>query len=187
VNWLDWLLAVIISASLLAGLARGFARTVVGFVAVLVGIVLGSWCYGVAGGWLREYVSHRAIANFIGFAIVFIAVVGAGTLAGFLLAKLFKWVGLGWLDRLMGAALGLVRGALFATVLVMVLCAFTRTPPPSSVAASRLAPYLIDAGGVLVAIAPRELKDGFDESQRRVKKMWEQIWKKAQRLPVREL
>ena len=176
-----------ISASLLAGLIRGFARTVVGMVAVLLGIVLGAWCYGVAGGWLRDYVSHRAIANFIGFAIVFVAVVGAGTLVGYLLAKLFKWVGLGWLDRLMGGSLGLLRGALLATVLVMALCAFSRNPPPASVAGSRLAPYLIDAGGGLVAIAPRELKDGFDESHRRVKKMWEQMWKKAQRLPVREL
>jgi membrane protein required for colicin V production len=187
VNWLDWLLAVIISASLLAGLVRGFARTVVGMIAVLLGVVLGAWCYGVAGGWLRDYVSHRTIANFIGFTIVFVSVVGAGTVLGFLLAKVFKWVGLGWLDRLMGASLGLLRGVLLATILVMVICAFSRTPPPASVAGSRMAPYLIDAGGVMVAIAPRELKEGFDESRRQVRKTWEQMWKKAPRPPIRKL
>jgi membrane protein required for colicin V production len=187
VNWLDWLLAIIVAASVVAGVARGFARTVVGIVAVLLGIVLGAWCYGVAGGWLRDYVSHPAIANFIGFALVFFAVTAGGALLGFLLAKIFKWVGLGWLDRLMGGSLGLARGVLMGMVLVMALCGFSRQPPPRSVATSRVAPYLIDATSVLVAVAPRELKDGFEESHRRVKEMWRQMWKKAQRTPVREL
>jgi membrane protein required for colicin V production len=187
VNWLDWVIALMVIASALSGLRTGFARAAVGTAALLLALVAGLWLYGSAGGWLRDYVSHKSVANFLGFCIVFFAVTGAGMLAAHLLAKLFKWVGLGWLDRLMGGALGLVRGVLFAMVLVLAMCGFSRNPPPASVAASRLAPYIIDASSLMASAAPRELKDGFDESYRRVKRLWEQMWKKTDKLRVQEI
>jgi membrane protein required for colicin V production len=187
VNWLDWVIALIVIASVFSGLRTGFARAAIGTVALLVGIVAGLWLYGSAGGWLRDYVSHKSVANLLGFCLVFFAVIGTGVAAGHLLAKLFKWVGLGWLDRLMGGALGLLRGTLFAMVLILALCAFSRQPPPAAVATSRFAPYIIDASSLMASVAPRELKDGFDESYRRVKKLWEEMWKKAGSLPVQEL
>ncbi|MGH9657185.1 MAG: hypothetical protein ACRD96_01510, partial [Bryobacteraceae bacterium] len=44
--------------------------------------------------------------------------------------------------------------------------------PPRDVVESRFAPYLLDAAHVLVAIAPRELKDGFAQRYQRVKTIW---------------
>ena len=186
-NWLDWLIALIVFASVFSGLVYGFARAAIGTVALLLAVVGGLWLHGSAGGMLREYVSHKSVANFIGFCVVFFCILGLGVLVGNLLARLFKWVGLGWLDRLMGGALGLLRGTLFATVLILAFCAFSRQQPPPSVTASRLAPYIIDASSVMAAAAPRELKDGFNESYRKVKKLWQEMWKKTGTLPVHEL
>jgi membrane protein required for colicin V production len=168
-----------VAASVFSGLRTGFARAAVGTVALLLASVAGLWLYGSAGGWLRDYVNHKSVANFVGFCLVFFAVIGVGVLVGHVLAKLFKWVGLGWLDRLMGGALGLLRGVLFAMVLILAMCSFSRQPPPASITASRFAPYIIDASSVMAAAAPRELKDGFDESYRRVKRLWEEMWKKG--------
>lgn len=176
-NWLDFILLLITGASAVSGLFRGFARTLVGMVAAIAAVLAAIWFYGSAGSFLAAYVSHRVVANFLGFALVFALVLMGGSLFGWLLAKLFRWVGLGWLDRLLGAGVGLLRGALVATALVLLLCAFTRTPPPQSVVQSRFAPYLIEASNLISFAAPRELKDSFNKSYEKVKRVWRDMLK----------
>lgn len=187
-NWLDIVLALILGLSMIAGIRRGFARVGVGLAATFIGLILGIWFYGSAGAFLLPYVSSRGVANFLGFLIVFFGVLLAGSLVGWVLSKLLKWAGLGWLDRLLGAAFGLLRGLLIAIALVLALAAFAPKPPPESVVRSRIAPYVIDAARVLAAIAPRELRDGFEASYERVKKVWRDAVEKGVRaLPRQDL
>ena len=156
----------------------------VGFVATIAAILCGLWFYGTAGSFFVPHVSSRTVANLIGFLLVFCAVIALGALAGRLLAWLFKWVGLSWLDRLLGAAFGAVRGLIFAIVLVMALMAFS-SGTPRSVVHSRIAPYVIEASRVVTKVAPRELKDGFHRSYEKVKKIWSDALEKGTRkLPV---
>ncbi len=142
VNWIDILLVLVIGFSVLSGFTAGFARVGVGFIATILGIFLGFWCYGIAAAYVLDYVSSRAIANLIGFFAVFIGVVLIGAVIGRLLAKLFKWIGLSWLDRLLGAGFGFLRGVVIAVALVTVLLAFAPSPPPRSVVDSKLMPYM---------------------------------------------
>jgi membrane protein required for colicin V production len=130
------------------------------------------WFYGSVGSLMSEYVSHRMVANFIGFVIVLVIVSAIGGVIGWGLSRAFRWVGLGWLDRLMGGGVGLVRGALFSTGLILLLCAFTRTPPPQAVVMSRFSPYVIEISHVFSFIAPRELRDSFEQSYDKIKKAW---------------
>jgi membrane protein required for colicin V production len=177
VNWLDYLLLIIIGSSAISGLWRGFARTVVGTLAAVFAVLGAIWFYGSAASLLSDYVSHPTVANSLGFVIVFSIVMLGGAAVGWLLAKAFKWAGLGWLDRLLGGGVGVVRGALVATGLVLLLCAFTRTPPPQSVVNSRVAPYMLEVANVVSYLAPRELKDGFQTSYEKVKKIWREVLK----------
>jgi membrane protein required for colicin V production len=187
VNWLDIVLLIIFAGSVIAGFRKGFARVAVGLAATVMGLLLGIWFYGVAGAFLLPYVSYRGLANFAGFCLVLFGVLLAGALVGWLLAKLLKWAGLGWLDRLLGAAFGLLRGVLIGVGLVLVLVAFAPKPPPRSVVESRLAPYLIDTARVVAAIAPRELRDGFQAGYEHVKKTWNETFQKGIReLPRRD-
>jgi membrane protein required for colicin V production len=179
VNWLDIVFAIILAVSVAVGFAKGLARTVVGFAACLLGLLGGLWFYGTAGSFLIPYVSSRGIANFIGFFLVFFGTMILGGLLGRLLAMLFKWVGLSWLDRLLGGVFGLVRGALVAAVVVMALLAFAPTPPPRSVVSSRIAPYAMDAARVMAALAPRELRDGVRQGYEKVKQIWSDTLKKG--------
>jgi len=179
VNWLDVVLGIILAASVVAGLAKGLARTIVGFAACVIGLLCGLWLYGTAGSFLLPYVSSHGIANFIGFLLVFVGTMAFGALLGRMFAVLFKWAGLGWLDRLAGGVFGLVRGALIAAVIVMLLLAFTPKPPPRSVVGSRIAPYVMDAARVMAAIAPRELRDGVRQSYEKVKQVWSDTLKKG--------
>ncbi len=182
-NWLDYLLAMVLAASVLAGILKGFARSLVGLIAVVAGLLCGLWFYGVVGAFFYDYLSSRQLAHFVGFALIFIGIVLLGSLAAILLARLLKWAKLSWLDRLMGAAFGLVRGALIGAVLVLAIMAFAPKPPPRSVVNSRLAPYILESARLMVAAAPYEVRQGFRQSYERLKEFGAEI----RRGPAREL
>jgi membrane protein required for colicin V production len=173
-NWIDLMLLVVIGASLLAGFAAGFARVGVGFVAMIAGLFCGFWFYGIAGAYVLDYVSSRAIANLVGFFVIFAGVLMVGAMVGWILAKFFKWVGLSWLDRLLGGAVGLARGLFIAAGIVTVLLAFAPSPPPDSVVDSKLLPYVVSASGVFAALTPREIKDAFYATKDKLNADWAQ-------------
>jgi membrane protein required for colicin V production len=165
-------LVLVIASSVLAGFAAGFARVGVGFAAMIVGMFCGFWFYGIVAAYVIDYVTSRAIANLIGFFAILAVVLVLGAIVGTILAKFFKWVGLSWLDRLLGGAAGVVRGFVIAAAMVTVLLAFAPTPPPPSVVDSRLLPYVINVSDVLAALTPREIKDQFYSTKDKVKAVW---------------
>jgi membrane protein required for colicin V production len=121
----------------------------------------------------------------LGFFAVYFAFAIVGALIGKLLAKLFKWTGLSWLDRLLGGAFGFVRGGLIAIAFVAVLLAFTSKPLPSWMVDSKILPYAIDASDVCAALAPAAIKDAFRESMRDVEKIWDEQLKKKKKLDLK--
>lgn len=173
-NWLDITLVVILAISVAGGVVRGFARSCIGLAGAVAGIVLGIWFYGVVAYFFLPYTSSAGLANIIGFLLVFFGCVLAGALLGKLLVALFKWAGLTWLDRMLGAMFGLFRGGAVAIAIVLAIVAFSPNPPPRSVVGSRYSSYLIDAARVCATIAPRKLKDSFQENYDQVRKLWDE-------------
>lgn len=183
-NWLDFVLAILIAFSIWRSFARGLTREVIGLVSVVAGVLLAAWFYSTAGALVEPHVKSHSAASLIGFLIVFAAVMMLGSLVGWILSKLLKVTGLSFFDRLLGAAFGVIRGLLIAAVLVMAILAFAPEAKAEAVEHSRLAPYVIGAARVFVAAAPREMKDGFHRSYDQVKKDWEETLKKGiQKVP----
>jgi len=176
---LDLILLTVIAVSIGTGFRAGFARVGIGFLATVLGVMFGFWFYGTPAAWVHKYVQSVTASNLIGFVLVFWAFLVAGALLGKIFSKLFKWTGLSWLDRFMGAVFGLVRGALISVALIAVLMAFTPKPPPNWMVESKLLPYAIDASGVLAGLAPNAIKDAFRESMREVRKVWYQELQKS--------
>jgi membrane protein required for colicin V production len=157
----------------------GFARVGVGFIATVSGLLFGFWYYSVPAAWIRDHwTMSAAAANMLGFFVVFLAFLSAGAMIGKLLAKLFKWTGLGWLDRLLGGAFGLVRGALLAVITVAVIMAFTPKPLPTWMVGSEVLPYVLDASNVCSNLAPAAVKDAFRDSMFEIRKLWEEELRK---------
>jgi membrane protein required for colicin V production len=178
-NWLDLLLALIVLWSTVASFVRGFTKEVVSLLAVVVGLVMGCWFYGVAGSFLLPFVKHAAFANIAGFFLVFIVCLLIGALIGFGLTRVLDFAHLSWVNRLVGAGFGLVRGALVGIVILLGISAFAPEPPPESVVHSRLAPYLMGAARVAAWMAPREFRNGFDATHDRVREIWRESVKPA--------
>jgi membrane protein required for colicin V production len=185
VNLLDILLLLIVGVSVFTGWMAGFARVGIGFIAAICGVLFGFWFYGIPAGWIHHYLHSQTASNLLGFFVVFGAIVSAGALVAKLLATLFKWTGLRWLDRLLGAMFGFVRGSLMAVAFIAVLLAFTPKPTPSWMVDSMVLPYAIDASNICAALAPKALKQAFRESMDDIRKAWElQLKKSKEKKPL---
>jgi membrane protein required for colicin V production len=174
VNWFDYLLVVILVVSVVQGLWQGFTRLALSLAATIVGLLAGLWFYGVIGAFYAGFLKSEPLADFLGFVTIFVAVRLAGALLGWGLSKIFKAAGLSWLDRLLGGAFGALRTALVATGLVLILAAFPFKPLSESIARSQAAPYLLEGAQFFAALAPKELKDGFQKSYEDMQKLWNQ-------------
>ena len=170
-NAVDWALILIIGGSALAGLRSGFVRVVIGLAAGITGLILGAWFYETVAQYLTPYIDSVQMREGVGFMAVFLAVAIFGGLVSRLLAAIFKWAGLSWMDRLLGGAVGLARGLAIIVAMVTPLMAFVQ-PLPNIIEDSKLLPYAINVSHVAVAAAPRELRERFSAQYDRLKKVW---------------
>ena len=172
-NWLDIVILVIVAWSVLAAFRKGLAREILGLASVVLALLLALWFYGTAAAWLAPYLSSRPLANAAGFAAVFLGVMLLGAAAGYVLGRFLRVTGLSIVDHALGAAFGVLRGALIAIALVMAIMAFSKDgQPPESIVRSRTAPYVAGAARMFAAMAPHETKEGFRKTYDQARKAW---------------
>jgi membrane protein required for colicin V production len=169
VNWIDLSLGLIVCVSMVVGLQAGFARTATGLVAAALGLVFGLRYYHVVGH--RLHLAETGVANLIGFLIIFCAIAVLGGITSGVLVRAFRELDLVWLDRLLGAGFGALRGLLFATILIWGLMAFFPVRPKVMLAQSRLAPCVMDAARRIADASPDEVKRTFRQSYRELNKL----------------
>ncbi len=188
-NWLDFVLALILTASVVAGFRRGLSRQIIGLVSGVLALVLGVWFYGTVGFYLLPYASSRTMANAGGFAVVFCGVLLLGAMVSFVVGRFLNVTGLSIVDHMLGAGFGLLRGLVFAVAIIMGVMAFSRGDnPPAAIVGSRMAPYVVDAARVVAAMAPHELREGFRRTYAQVKAAWSDALDKGiRKLPNGEM
>ena len=172
-NWLDFLIAAVILTSFVGSIVKGLTRELVSLAAAVAGVLGALWWYPEVARHLEPYTSSSAVAGFAAFVLIFFACMVAGWILSKILSKLVKASGLRWFDRILGAAFGLLRGVLISAALVLAILAFTPGKKPiETVGESRLAPTVLHFARALVTLAPRRLKDGFENGLDRVRKFW---------------
>jgi membrane protein required for colicin V production len=181
-NWLDIVLLLIVTASVVTSFRKGFSREIIGLISVILAIIAGIWFYGIPAAWVQPYLSSRGLANFAGFFLVFCSVLALGAIVGFVTGRFLKVTGLSIFDHALGAGFGFVRGTLIAVALIMGIMAFSpNQTPPDAVVQSRVAPYMTGAARVFAAMAPHELKEGFQKTYGQVKSAWERALQDGKR------
>lgn len=160
-NLLDYVLIGVVAISVLAAAAKGFVYEMWMMAAAAVAVGVAAWQFGAVAAWLESVplLGSEEIRNFVAFALIVVVVLVAAAVSGRLLRGAVRAVGLGWPDRLMGAGLGLVRGALLGVALVAMLTAFPFRP--SWVEDSTLAPGFLWGSKVLAAVMPDDLAERF--------------------------
>lgn len=166
-NTLDIILLIVLLVTLLLGLIKGLVRQVVGLVAVIAGLVLAARYYPGAGAFVHKVVSNPIVADFIGFLVLFAAVIAAGWLVGLLISKIMKGP-LNFLDHALGGVFGLFKGILICGVIVFALLAFEVRR--DALAGSKLAPLCFHATRAVVRLIPGDLKAKFKSAYQGARK-----------------
>jgi len=117
----DWILLVILLASLLMGAWRGLVYEVMSVIGWLTAFVMAQWFAADVATHLPMQSAGDSLRYAAGFVIVFVASVFVAGLISAMLRKLISVIGLRPVDRVLGACFGLFRGVIFLLVLSVVL------------------------------------------------------------------
>lgn len=152
-NWLDIVIIVLIAIPILTGLRTGLIKAALTLAGLIIGVILAGRFY-VALAEQLTFIPQSSIARIAAFAIILVVVM---VIAG-VIASVLKWltsiVMLGWVNRLGGAAFGLVMGAIFSAALLATWVKFLG--PSEPVAESALAALLLDRFPIILALLPEE-------------------------------
>jgi membrane protein required for colicin V production len=118
---LDWVFLAVLGLSLLLGAWRGLVYEVLSVFSWIAAFIVAQWLAPEAANLLPMGGAGEPIRYAAGFVVVFIAVVFAGALLAWLTKKLVEAVGLRPVDRMLGAAFGLLRGAVLLLALAVVV------------------------------------------------------------------
>lgn len=154
-NPLDWILAVTLTISTVTAFMRGLILSVISLVGLLAGVLAAAFYAPRVSPYLLRWVGSAAFARVAAFVLILVTVYLAAALLGRLLRGAFSAVGLGFFDRLAGAAFGFLRGVLLLAALMLPLAPYLQhfTMAQSSV----LLPYLLPAAHGISFVMPRHL------------------------------
>ena len=117
---LDWILLAILTVSMLLGVWRGLVREVLSLAGWIAGFLLAQMFAPEVGQRIPMEGTSEGLRYLAGFVVVFIAVLVLTAVSGWVLQKLVAAVGLGILDRLLGAVFGSLRGVIFLLVITVI-------------------------------------------------------------------
>lgn len=196
---IDWAIVIILIISVLSAAKHGFFVEVFSLAGVIFGLLLASWNYEKPLPWLQHWIHSPGVAEAVAFVVIAVVVMIAAGLAGRLIRWSVRSIGLGWVDRLVGAAFGLVKGFVLVTLGVMAIAAFL--PHATWLERSRLAPYFLSAAHEASIVTPADLSQRIREGVKLIRDAqpdWlkpnaaivpdslEWIQKKPERYPARE-
>lgn len=124
-NYIDIIIAIIVVVFGIRGLRKGLIREA----ATLLGLFLGLFVAFHFSDFTADKLQHLweidpKYLNLIAFIVTFIVVAILVNLLGHLVAKLVKAINLGFIDRLGGFVIGLAKGLLICSLLIMLLNVF---------------------------------------------------------------
>jgi len=153
VNWLDVVIVVMVLAFVVWGLVKGVIVTLFGLAGLAVGIKL-AWTYYPSLSTRLGFIQNAVAVKIAAFALILLGILIATWIVGVLVRRLITAVGLGWLDRLGGAVLGLALGIFFSVVLIAALLRVPLVDLTGTVFHSRLAVFLMERLAFFFSLLP---------------------------------
>ena len=126
-TWLDYAVIGVFAASLVVGAWRGLVREVISILGWVIAFLAANLLAGPLGSAMPQSIPTPELRVAAAYVAVFIGSLVATTLVALLLSRIVKAVGLGGLDRLLGALFGAARGALIVLAAVL-LAGLTGAP-----------------------------------------------------------
>lgn len=123
----DYTVIAIVVLSALLGWWRGLVYVVLSLLGWVAAFIVARTFAAAAAPYMPAALGAETARTVAAFVALFIVTLIVCSIVTWTLSKLVKWVGLGWLDGMLGALFGILRGGLLALALV-VLAGLTGLP-----------------------------------------------------------
>lgn len=116
---IDIIILVLLLAGAVMGFRKGFIKQLAALAGLFVGLLAAKALYSVVGEKLIGTVtSNPTFAHILAFVLIWIVVPIVFTMVASLLTKALEIIYLGWINRLLGAALGAVKWLIFISIAI---------------------------------------------------------------------
>jgi membrane protein required for colicin V production len=157
-TWLDYAVIGVFAVSLVIGAWRGLVREVVSILGWVIAFLAANLLAGPLGPVMPDVIPTPELRVAAAYLGIFIASLIVTSLVGLLLSKVVNAVGLGGIDRLLGAVFGAARGILILLAAAL-LAGLTSAPRQAYWRDSASGPLLTHAAGILKPLLPQTLAE----------------------------
>ncbi|MBW6459157.1 MAG: CvpA family protein [Bacteroidales bacterium] len=124
-NLLDLLILVPIVWGCIRGFSKGFIIELATLAGLVLGIMAAFYFASSAAALLREYFTfNENVARITAYVLIFITVMLLAYIIGKIIEKVVDMMALGWLNKILGALVGIVKGAVVASLLLFIIVTF---------------------------------------------------------------
>ncbi|MCX6225633.1 MAG: CvpA family protein [Bacteroidia bacterium] len=128
-NWLD----IVIILILAGGLASGYKNGFVGELASIAGLVLGIWGAIKFSWWTADLLEgfglKFSLMPIISFIVTFLIITIIMQIIAVIIRKLLEAISLNWINKVAGIFAGILKAAIFVSVILLVLDAISQRSP----------------------------------------------------------
>jgi len=154
-NFVDYILIVIVGLSMILSLWRGFVREVISLIGLVAAFLIASRLSGRTGDFLGQWISNGTVSDIAGFVLVFVVVMIVVGLIGSIIRHLVDMAALTATDRTLGIFFGAARGIGLIALCFLVYTSYSK-PDAAWLKDSKLTPYAIQLGDILGGLIPQE-------------------------------
>ena len=116
---IDTIICVLLITGFILGMCEGFVKQVASLAGLICGFLLGRLFYVPVGEWLISTLEFSPkTARVTAFILILIIVPLLFSLGGWLIAKLLEAIRFGWLNRVLGGVVGILKFALLTGVII---------------------------------------------------------------------
>lgn len=108
--WVDIVIIIIVIGLMIHGIATGLIRSVFDIAGIIFGYI-----------FAVSYSATTRIPQILAFLIIFVVVLVSFSIVGRIISKIIHITPLGFIDRILGAALGLMKGLVMCFIFLLVV------------------------------------------------------------------
>jgi membrane protein required for colicin V production len=157
-TWLDYAVIGVFVVSVALGVWRGLVREVISILGWVIAFLAANLFGGPLGAAMPQAIPTPELRVAAAYVVVFVLALVVASMLGILLSKAMHAVGLGPLDRALGAGFGVARGALIVLAGAL-LAGLTSVPRHSYWHESASGKYLVQAALAIKPLLPQTLSE----------------------------
>ena len=126
-NFADWFILIVLTASGLISLARGFTKEFLSLFLWVFAFIAAVSLEFLATPKINEFIGNAEISKIFAYIVVFMVCIILGGMVIKFISKLIKWSGASGYDRILEVVLGLTRGLIVLFVIFLLLPASVKS------------------------------------------------------------